>query len=115
MSPNSNRRREPRSHNFTNKTYCHIISHDKTKKLQIEAVDVSIRGFGFFSTVSMALGKHCWLDIGGHYSLVEIVYCESHLGLSNKFRVGVFARDEGANLLKLCLDQNILIQDTEPN
>lgn len=109
----SNRRREPRNHNFQGKIFCTLLNQDKTQSYSVEAVDVSIRGFGFFSPVPLVTGQYFWLDLAGKSHYVEVVYSESHLGLTNKYRIGVFAREEGANLFKRCVELGWLIPEGE--
>lgn len=78
-----------------------LLTGDGTRQLRVRAVDVSRRGFGFIASEALQIGRHMWLEVGGHKLKVEVAYCESHLGIDHMYKCGVFVRDLDINLESL--------------
>jgi len=59
---------------------------------------VSRRGFGFILGSAVAMGTQYWLVLGDKRLKVEVAYCESHLGIENMFKCGIYTRDPEVDL-----------------
>lgn len=64
-------------------------------------IDVSRRGFGFILGARVEMGAQYWLELGQHRLRVEVAYCESHLGIDNLFKCGVYTRDPEVDFEKI--------------
>ena len=64
----------------------------------LRPIDVSRRGFGFILGMSVQMGAQYWLHLGDKRLHVEVAYCESHLGIDNLFKCGIYTRDPEINL-----------------
>lgn len=68
-------------------------SDRETPIKKIRPLDVSNRGLGFLCEQYLTPGDFLWLDLGTGLLALEVVYCESYLGLDHLFRCGLFMRD----------------------
>lgn len=90
-----------------------IISADDGSRLRVKGIDVSKRGIGFMSDQHLKPGKHFWLELGDRKISVEIMHCESYLGIDNMFRCGAFSRDPNGDLYEYFLSTK-MISSHEP-
>jgi hypothetical protein len=63
----------------------------------IKPTDVSLRGLGFMANQNLEPGAY-WLKFENKKISVELIYSESHLGIDNLFRCGLFVRDPDEDL-----------------
>jgi hypothetical protein len=47
------------------------------------------------------MGAQYWLVLGDKRLRVEVAYCESHLGIENMFKCGIYTRDPEVDLERL--------------
>lgn len=89
-----------------------ITNADDGTKMRVKGIDVSKRGIGFMSDRPLTIGKHFWLDLGDKRISVEIMHCESYLGIDNMFRCGAFSRDAAGDLAEYFAKNNLLASTT---
>ncbi len=92
--------RDPR---FNGEFCLRLIPNDNEGKIiAIRPLDVSKRGLGFVVRENLKNGGFYFLMIGQHRYRVEIAYCNSHLGIENLYRCGLFLREADGNLQDAC-------------
>jgi len=96
-------RTDERVARFSGEFSCRLISNeDDTHTIPIRPIDVSRRGLGFFTRETVRSGGFFWLVIGTEKFRVELAYCNTHLGIDNLFRCGLFLREADGNLYEAC-------------
>jgi hypothetical protein len=98
--------RDPR---FNGEFSLRLIPNDNEGKIiAIRPLDVSKRGLGFVVRESLKNGGFYFLMIGEQRFRVEIAYCNSHLGIDNLYRCGLFLREADGNLHDACQHAGLL-------
>jgi len=85
-----------------------VISADDGSRFKVRGIDVSKRGIGFMTDRELQSGKHFWLELGDRKISVEIMHCESYLGIDRMFRCGAFSRDAHGDLLEYFLTHKMV-------
>lgn len=64
-------------------------------------VDVSNRGVGILTNIELKPGSKVTWTLSNQPVQLEVMYCESHLGIDAIYRVGLFSRELENNLVSL--------------
>jgi len=94
-------RHETRRYRFANEFPAKLLTLDGRSLPGLRPIDVSRRGFGFIINGSISMGAQYWLVVGDKRLKVEVAYCESHLGIDNLFKCGIYTRDPEVDLENL--------------
>ena len=98
-----NQRTDERDGRFSGEYSCCLIPKDNEgKRVLIRPLDVSRRGLGFIVREPLKQGGYYWLVIGNTQFRVEVAYCNTHLGIDNLFRCGLFLREAEGDLTETC-------------
>jgi hypothetical protein len=104
-------RTDERDARFSNEFSLRLIPNDNDGKvIPIRPIDVSRRGLGFLVRESLKSGGFYTLVVGKFKFRVELAYCNSHLGIDNLYRCGLFLREADGNLHDAC-DRSGLLSD----
>jgi hypothetical protein len=110
-----NNRREQRDARFSGEFSCKLMRTDDDSKLvSIRPIDVSRRGLGFLVREPLRSGMIFWLLLGQERFRVEVAYCNSHLGIDNLYRCGLFLREEHGDLADTCWRVGLLSDGNRP-
>lgn len=110
-----NKRVDQRDSRFTGEFSCRLIPTDNEgRRIAIRPIDVSRRGLGFLVREHIKSGAFFWLQIGDVRFRVELAYCNSHLGIDNLFRCGLFLREADGDLAETCWRVGLLSEDNPP-
>ena len=102
-------RREERDPRFSGEFTCRLVpSENEGKIILIRPLDVSRRGLGFLVREPLKNGGFYWLNIGNGRFRVEVAYCNTHLGINDLFRGGLFLREADGDLSANCLKAGLL-------
>lgn len=108
-------RRDERDSRFSGEFTCRLIpSENEGKIVPIRPLDVSRRGLGFLVREQVRQGGFYWLVIGSQKFRVEVAYCNSHLGIDNLFRCGLFLREADGDLSVTCEKAGLLSDTNRP-
>ena len=77
------------------------------KKFNGRPVDVSNRGLGLISNISLDAGMLIIMQIGNYTLHLEVMYCNPHLGIDGKFRAGLFSREAEGSLVQSFFDAGL--------
>jgi hypothetical protein len=109
LQTNVNNRIDERDDRFSGEFSCKLIPSDNEgKKVPIRPLDVSRRGLGFLVREQLKSGGYYWLVVGEFKFRVEVAYCNSHLGIDNLFRCGLFLREADGDLAETCRRTGLL-------
>lgn len=109
-------RRDERDSRFSGEFTCRLIpSENEGKIIPIRPLDVSRRGLGFLVREPLKQGAFFWLVIGAQKYRVEMAYCNSHLGIDNLFRCGLFLREADGDLAVSCVKAGLLSDVNPPS
>lgn len=102
-------RSDERESRFSGEYSCWLIpKENEGKRVAIRPLDVSRRGLGFIVREPLKLGGFYWLVIGEVRFRVEVAYCNTHLGIENLFRCGLFLREAEGDLAATCRASGLL-------
>lgn len=100
---------DQRDSRFSGDFSLQLIPNDNEGKIiAIRPLDVSKRGLGFVVRENLKHGGFYFLMIGQRKFRIEIAYCNSHLGIDNLFRCGLFLREADGNLHDACSAAGLL-------
>ena len=64
-------------------------------------IDVSARGIGIQTNIELKPGTLVTWRLNNQLLQLEVMYCESHLGIDSLYRIGLFSREAESNLVSL--------------
>ncbi len=85
-----------------------IPTDNEGKIVAVRPIDVSKRGLGFLVREQLKNGGFYFLLIGKFRFRIEIAYCNTHLGIDNLFRCGLFLREADGDLHGACETSGLL-------
>jgi hypothetical protein len=104
-------RREVRDSSFVGTFPGYLVPVDaELSRIEVRPIDVSRRGLGFIVSVKLEAGGFYWLILGEHKIRTEVAYCNSHLGIENLYRCGLFLREADGDLEAICRDKGLIKQ-----
>ena len=107
---------DQRDHRFNGGFSLRLIPNDNEGKIvPVRPIDVSKRGLGFLVREQLRSGGFYFLMIGKVRFRVEIAYCDTHLGIDNLFRCGLFLREAEGDLQGACQVAGLLADGHKSN
>lgn len=65
---------------------------------QFRGIDASHHGFGCIISTYIEKGSSVSIQLGHQRMAFDVVWCESHLGIENMYRVGLVSQDPNVNV-----------------
>jgi hypothetical protein len=114
MIRNIEDRRESRQNNVNDDFPGVFVASDTNQKFHGRPIDVSPRGLGIIAEISLRQGSIVVLSLGNYRIRLEVMYCNSHLGIENMFKCGLFSRENDANLQLIFTELGLVTAEHHP-
>ena len=85
----------------------------KSIRMSFRGLDVSQHGIGCIIGGSVCPGDEVCIKIGTKSYTLRVMWCESHLGIDNMSRVGLFSVDGRIDLAREFREMGLLAGDSE--